>query len=318
MLNRISSSSGYRFRQFRKDVRKMRAERWVARGKRHFLKGEFDETLECCRRALSICDNLSSAYHLMTDVIMPGDVYTDLLKLFHETLSVKTYAEIGVREGTSLALAKPDAGAIGIDPWPRINSKIKARTKLFPITSDQFFESYDLLAELNTVRLDLAFVDGLHRFEQVLKDFINIERYSDPETIVLVHDCLPVARLTATSEQITDFWCGDVWKIIPCLREYRPDLIVGVIPTRPSGLGVITNLDPGASILRDSFNEIVERYQDKKLNYNYLDLGENNVLAMVSNLLPNDWPQLAKIFPTRMPAAHPADLASDAVMVTSK
>ena len=45
--------------------------------------------------------------------------------------------------------------------------------------------------------MELAFIDGLHLFEQVLRDFINVERHSSPSTVVLLHDCLPLDEATA-------------------------------------------------------------------------------------------------------------------------
>jgi Methyltransferase domain len=297
MAGRQSSPAGLGSKPSRKDTSERRAEQLVERGRERFSEGELSEALECCRRALALCATLSSAYYLMADVVMPGMVYKDVLKLIHESLPVKSYAEIGVRYGDSLALAKPDASVVGIDPRPLIGRNINARAKLYPVTSDQFFESYDLLAELGAPRLELAFIDGLHRFEQVLKDLINIERYADDKTIVLIHDCLPVARLTATREQVTDYWCGDVWKIVRCLRDYRPDLVVGVVPARPSGLGMITNLDPGSTVLREHYDEIVERYRSQELHYEFLDLDAHHPSKMVPNLIPNDWPQIAGMLP---------------------
>jgi hypothetical protein len=297
MLSGKSSSARSGLGQSRKDVAEERAGRWVERGGEHFSKGELTETLECCRRALSACATFSGAYYLMADVVMPGMVYKDILKLIHENLPVKSYAEIGVRYGDSLALAKPDASVVGIDPRPLIGRNINARAKLYPVTSDQFFASYDLLAELGAPRLELAFIDGLHRFEQVLKDFINIERYADDKTLVLIHDCLPIARLTATREQVTEYWCGDVWKIVSCLRDYRPDLFVGVIPARPSGLGVITNLDPGSTVLSEYYDEIVGRYRSQELHYEFLDLDAHHPSKVVPNLILNEWAQIAGALP---------------------
>ena len=51
-----------------------------------------------------------------------------------------------------------------------------------------------------------------------------------------------------------------MWKIIPCLREFRPDLHVFTIATPPSGLGVVSRLDSRSTVLIDRFDEIVSRY----------------------------------------------------------
>ena len=44
---------------------------------------------------------------------------------------------------------------------------------------------------------ELVFIDGLHLFEQVLRDLINVERHSTTDTVVLLHDCLPLDEVTS-------------------------------------------------------------------------------------------------------------------------
>ena len=39
---------------------------------------------------------------------------------------------------------------------------------------------------------DIAFLDGMHRAEYLLRDFMNTERFSHERTLILLHDCLPV------------------------------------------------------------------------------------------------------------------------------
>jgi hypothetical protein len=216
---------------------------------------------------------------------MPGEDYLAVLSRIHARLKPATYVEIGVRSGKSLVLAGDRTTAIGIDPKLLVPPGIQSRAKLYEMTSDDFFSRHDLLEELHAPRLALAFIDGLHLFEQVLKDFIHVERYADKETVILIHDCLPVTRLAAAREPHKRMWSGDVWKIIPCLRQYRPDLSVRVIPARPSGLGVISGADPKSSLLPQQFDRIVAEHQDVDLGYNCLD---RETLKNMPGILPND------------------------------
>jgi hypothetical protein len=228
----------------------------------------------------------------MVQTLMPGEGYRALLGHLHECLQPKTYLEIGVETGATLALAGPDTRAIGVDPAPVIRVPLGPQARLYELTSDEFFKRHDLHNEFASASLDLAFVDGLHEFGQVLKDFVNVERYSHPGTVVLFHDCLPVARLVATPVQLTGFWCGDVWKIVPCLREYRPDLDVRVVPAPPSGLAIVTRLDPGSTLLRDGYEQIVSEYRYRVPDYEYLDVA--GLERMARNGLPNDWRQVCR------------------------
>jgi tetratricopeptide (TPR) repeat protein len=204
-------------------------------------------------------------YELAAEKEMPGDDYYEWLQRVHNWLQPASYIEIGLGHGRSLALAGAKTKAVGIDPyqgfWERLNYVCPhAPAMLYPLTSDDFFTKYDLRAIIEKETFDLAFIDGLHLFEQVLKDFINLERYAGKNSVILIHDCLPIAPIVAERERCTGFWTGDVWRIIPCLKTFRPDLDVVTIPTKPSGLGVVTNLDATSTVLSDNYADIVRYY----------------------------------------------------------
>lgn len=268
-------------------IKEKRARRWLTRGESRFAGGAVEEALECSKRSLSLDSNLGGAYALMADSLMPGDDYMALLSRFHNLLKPESYVEIGVARGKSLKLVNLPTKAIGIDPSP--HEGIQSLARLYKMPSDEFFRSHNLFEELGTSRLALAFIDGLHSFEQALLDFINLERYGDRETIILIHDCLPVTRLAASPIRSTLFWCGDVWKVLTALLEHRPDLGVFVVPARPSGLGVITNLDPNSTVLSKRYEPIVAQYRHKELDYDFLDFGNLETMKAKFNIVPNSW-----------------------------
>jgi hypothetical protein len=129
--------------------------------------------------------------------------------------------------------------------------------------------------------VDLAFVDGLHRFEQALRDLANVERRARPGSVVLLHDCLPLDAATSSRERRTGFWSGDVWKILPVLAEHRPDLDVFVIPAYPTGLAVVTRLDPSSRVLDARAAEIADEWRDRE----WSDERGNPGLPVIAN----DW-----------------------------
>jgi hypothetical protein len=200
---------------------------------------------------------------------------------FHDLLRPKSYIEIGVSTGASIVLANPPTVAVGIDPKLRLLNTPKTVCKLFPFASDEYFTTRDPRQDIEDETVDLAFIDGLHLFEQALRDFINIERISSPMTVVLIHDCYAVDAFSAQRERNNEFWTGDVWKIIPCLREFRPDLDVFTIATRPSGLGVVSRLNSHSTILIDRYDEIVSRYISRKLDRD--EDQRRNCAAIVAN-----------------------------------
>lgn len=188
--------------------------------------------------------------------------YFAMLQELHQTLKPKSYLEIGTESGASLALAKCQSFAI--DPAFQVEADvIGTKSELFiqQCTSDAFFAS-GLLDRLG-VTLDLAFLDGMHLFEYLLNDFINTERHMAPGGTILMHDCIPFSRAGALRDwdrRVTRSWTGDVWKLLPILREYRPDLTVQTYDVPPSGLVVVTDLDPTNRVLSERRDEIVAAF----------------------------------------------------------
>ena len=181
-----------------------------------------------------------------------------MLKWIHDFLKPANYVEIGIKRGVSLDQARRDTPRIiGIDPTPSVLPVIArkphvANAQIYELTSDEFFERYDL-TELLGGPVVLAFIDGLHLFEQVLRDFANLEKHSDDRTVILLHDCIPFNAETATRERTTDFYSGDVWKAPLALRRHRPDLEMVTVRTAPTGLCLVTGLDPSNRSSRRHF-----------------------------------------------------------------
>jgi hypothetical protein len=57
-------------------------------------------------------------------------------------------------------------------------------------------------------------------------------------------------------------WTGDVWKLIPILRQYRPELTMTVLDCKPSGLVLLSGLDPHNRALADNQADILAEFQE--------------------------------------------------------
>jgi hypothetical protein len=205
---------------------------------------------------------------------LPGPAYYQVLRLIHRILRAANYVEIGVHKGISLVQAQMGTPCIiGVDPEPSIEPQVQQEierklpaTTIYELTSDEFFERYDL-NELLGGPVALAFIDGLHLFEQVLRDFVNLEGYSSAGTVFLLHDCLPLDGVTASRERTTYFHSGDVWKAALALRRRRPELEMVTVRTAPTGLCLVRGLDSTDQQLQEEFPEIVATYRDLDFDY---------------------------------------------------
>ena len=219
--------------------------------------------------------------------------YIELLDRIHRHLLPRTYAEIGVASGKSLALSLPGTRAVGVDPGPRIIWRVQRSAKVVPLTSDEFFQQYKAKDVFGDTPLDLAFIDGMHLFEFALRDFINLEKWCTKDSAILVHDCYPIDEPSAARVQTTSAWTGDVWKLVVCLKEFRPDLSVSTINVPPSGLCLITGLDPSSHVLETEYTEICRRFIG--LDYSVIAERTDEML----NAVANDWTAVIRLLPPR-------------------
>ena len=217
----------------------------------------------------------------MTDI----STYYGLLRRAHETVQPERYLEIGVHEGHSLSFVRPGTRVVGVDPEPKVETP-PDNTVIVPTTSDDFFADPELVGLLGGP-IDLAFVDGLHLHEQTLRDVANVERHSHPDGIIMIHDCLPIDAKTASRDRTTVVWSGDVWKVVVALRRHRPDLTVTTVDVEPTGLAIVSGLDPDNTILHDHYDAIIEELAG--LEFDDLEtVGRDEMLGVV----PGNWDQV--------------------------
>ena len=183
-----------------------------------------------------------------------GTHYLYVLSAFHENLQPKTYVEIGIDRGEALKLAN-SVRKIGIDPEPRLEGDFMQHL-IYEKTSDQFFEE-DANNLFSKEPIDFAFIDGLHLCEFALRDFINLEKYCHEKSYIAIHDVLPRWCSEASRGRVSVSWTGDVYRVILALRKYRPDLNITILDAQPTGLAIISGLDPTSKFLQDNYEEIV-------------------------------------------------------------
>jgi hypothetical protein len=121
--------------------------------------------------------------------------------------------------------------------------------RFYEQTSDEFFacEATQFAAR----PIDVAFVDGLHTYQQALADVLNCARHLREGGVIAMHDCNPTTELMALPAASWDaaaevagpgwdgMWCGDVWKAIVHIRAHCPGLDAFVLDC-DFGVGIVT------------------------------------------------------------------------------
>lgn len=199
---------------------------------------------------------------------LAGEEYDAVLDRLHHLLRPRSYLEIGTLDGKTLRHAR--CATIAVDPKFQLESAGQVTGKpvcaLYQMASDTFFSEYNPRAVLGR-SIDFAFIDGMHLSEYVLRDFLNTEKYCHRDSVIAIHDCVPLDYEMANRDPDAPrretsvrrlWWVGDVWRVLLLLKRRRPDLKVAVMSAPPTGLGLVTNLSPESTFLSDNYNWLVE------------------------------------------------------------
>ena len=128
----------------------------------------------------------------------------DLIQFLIDKYEYSSYLEIGCDKDQSFSKIEI-SHKVGVDP-------ISGGT--IRKTSDNFFKT-------NKKKFDIIFIDGLHHYEQVIKDINNAIDILNDNGHILVHDCLPRTIAHQAIPRYRGSWNGDVWKAIVELRTKK-------------------------------------------------------------------------------------------------
>jgi len=197
----------------------------------------------------------------LTGFRVQGVKYVRMLSFLQQQLNSYRYLEIGTSTGDSLAVMR--GRVVCVDPSFGLARNVwagKEQIHLYQLTSDDYFAQHDPKPLLGGP-VQLAFIDGMHHYEYVLRDFMNLEQHCAPDTVVVLHDCIPwkfslTRRLAVDDkgsfEPVVGAWTGDVWKALLVLSQLRPDLRFSFLDCPPTGLVAISGLNPSSTVLRQN------------------------------------------------------------------
>ena len=109
----------------------------------------------------------------------------------------QNYLEIGCDKNENFSKIKIK-NKIGVDP-------LQGGT--LRMTSDEYFKK-------SKDKFDLIFLDGLHTYEQTIKDINNSLNFINDNGLIIIHDCLPRKIWNQIVPRMYGHWNGDVWKAI--------------------------------------------------------------------------------------------------------
>ena len=181
----------------------------------------------------------------------------DVVSYMFNRVRPKLFLTLGDHAKYVQCVPQPILG-LGIDPWPMMSLKSLPPNQLvYPVTCDYFFHSPYMIKELHP---DIVLISGYHRFEQVLRDIIFSEKLCKKESVIMVANTYPLAKEDIDRADITQsqHQTGDVYKIIPIFRQFRPDLKVTTLTDVDKGLTIIENLDEANHVLQHDLVHAVE------------------------------------------------------------
>ena len=189
----------------------------------------------------------------------------DIINKIIKKKKFESYLEIGCQSDINFSkiIIK---NKIGVDPQSGGTHRM---------TSDDFFKQ-------NKSIFDLIFIDGLHVYEQVLKDIENSLKVLNDNGVILIHDCLPAKIWHQTIPQTHSSWNGDVWKSIVKSRT-RIDIDTYTIEA-DQGLGLILKRKN-----KDLLVDKIENFKNLKFRDYYIHhkkfmriIDENDVLEIIN------------------------------------
>jgi hypothetical protein len=172
---------------------------------------------------------------------LPGTHSSRRINALAGRMRAGRYLEIGVAEGaTFLAVEMPERTAV--DPafrfdWQALQDP--PRTRLHQTTSDAFFAG----RKAGDPAYDLVFLDGLHVFAQVFRDFCSTLTMTHDRSLIVIDDTVPSDVYSALTDPQAAFrfrrraggrgraWHGDVYKLVFAIHDFFPLLSFCTVAT---------------------------------------------------------------------------------------
>jgi glycosyltransferase involved in cell wall biosynthesis len=207
-------------------------------------------------------------------------LYDERHKIINKYTDINSnYLEIGIEYGYTFNKTH-FLNKTGVDPDPKFEAS-NGQT-IFKVTSDDYFDTLNKNVTINNI--DVIFIDGMHHYENVVKDFNNSVKILPSNGIIFIDDCIPlnyneqlkIPRKHYFDNGILKYgeeWTGDVWKVMYHLLLHYNDKFKYQYfhNTNYRGIIMIKILEPF-----EISNELTIDYEYFNDFNNYLELLQNN------------------------------------------
>ncbi len=174
------------------------------------------------------------------------------------------YLEIGVSRGATLH-ALTAARKVGVDPKFKFDTAAEGQpgVEYRVETSDAYFGA---LGREET--FDVIYLDGLHTFEQTLRDLLNALEHLRPKGVILIDDIYPVSyaasipNLSASKRLRRELgvekaaWMGDVYRLVFFIQSFCQSLSYAGVAQNPGQLVVWRGPRPEGSFPQRRVEEV--------------------------------------------------------------
>jgi hypothetical protein len=229
-------------------------------------------------------------------------VVTQFLRLFAEP----AYLEVGVNLGETFHGVQASR-KVAVDPrfaFDVAAHQVEGEVEFYRTTSDAFFAEF--AGELGTY--DVIYLDGLHTFEQTLRDFLNAMEFLNRRGVIVIDDVLPdsydsslpdfaqVAHLRHTAAQsgaswpFNGSWMGDVFKLPFFIESFVPQVSFATVLENHGQTVVWREARPVAAIPQRSLEAIARLdYRDTILSRDVFRICPlDDIVAKVRRALLSD------------------------------
>lgn len=159
----------------------------------------------------------------------------EAINQFLALFDAPSYLEIGVSEGETFFAVKAQR-KVAVDPKFRFPFdraiKENASCTFHEVASDIYFSDWIGPSEV----FQVIYLDGLHTFEQTLRDFTNAIRFLAPDGVIIIDDIVPNSYQSGLPDQLELRESEEIhWRLGPLMDG-------GHVQTRFFHRGVLPNL----------------------------------------------------------------------------